>query len=191
LPKRGHNKAHRNDLRQVSLALAVGGQTQLPLFYWVYGGEQPDVAQFREVWPRLQEQMAALGLDAATVVYDKGNVSQAAQEAVDTSGAHYVTSVVPSYFPDLLAVPLEQLTPVSVGQVEGLRAYRTQMKLLKRERTVVMTYSPVLAAGQLARGAAASDQGGGWSGHAPGTPGTLPPAAAGPQAHARGRAASG
>jgi len=149
LPKRGHNKAHRNDLRQVSLALAVGGQTHLPLFYWVYGGEQPDVAQFREVWPRLQEQMAALGLDAATVVYDKGNVSQAAQEAVDTSGAHYVTSVVPSYFPDLLAVPLEQLTPVSVGQVEGLRAYRTQMKLLKRERTVVMTHSPVLAAGQL------------------------------------------
>jgi transposase len=150
LARRGHNKAHRHDLRQVGLALATTVQSQLPLFHHVYAGNQPDVTVFREVWPHLERRMRELGLGHATAVYDAGNVSKATQQAVDESGAGYVTSVPPSQYPDLLAEPLDSFTEATKPRLEGVRYQRSVRQILGRERVVVQTYSPTLAAGQLA-----------------------------------------
>jgi transposase len=150
LARRGHNKAHRHDLRQVGLALATTVQSQLPLFHHVYAGNQPDVVVFREVWPHLERRMRELGLGQATAVYDAGNVSKATQQAVDESGANYVTSVPPSQYPDLLAEPLSSFQDASHPRLEGIRHRRTQRQVMGRERVIVQTFSPSLAAGQLA-----------------------------------------
>src|SRR5262245_43211327 len=94
--------------------------------------------------------MRELGLGQATAVYDAGNVSKATQQAVDESGASYVTSVPPSQYPDLLAEPLDNFTEATEPRLEGVRYRRTTRQILGRERVVVQTYSPTLAAGQLA-----------------------------------------
>ncbi len=150
LARRGHNKAHRHDLRQVGLALATTVDSQVPLFHHVYAGHQPDVVVFRAVWPQLEARLRQLGLGQATAVYDAGNVSHATQAAVDASGISYVTSVPPSQYPDLLAEPLASFTPASDPRLEGIRYRRGVRRILGRERVVVQTHSPSLAAGQLA-----------------------------------------
>jgi transposase len=150
LARRGHNKAHRHDLRQVGLALATTVHTQVPLFHHVYAGNQPDVVVFREVWPLLEERLRRLGLGEATAVYDTGNVSLANQRAVDASAIRYVTSVPPSQHPELLAVPLTSFTDAASSRLEGVRYQVSRRRILGRERLVVQSHSPVLAAGQLA-----------------------------------------
>ncbi len=61
MPRRGHNKAHRYDLRQVGLALATTVHSEMPLFHHVYAGNSPDVTVFREDWPRLEERFGSWG----------------------------------------------------------------------------------------------------------------------------------
>ena len=150
LPQRGHNKAHRYDLRQVGLALATTVQHQIPLFHHVYAGEQPDATVFREVWPLLQERLQLLGLGEATAVYDGGNVSIKNQAVVKAGDIHYVTTVPPSQHPDLLAEPLDAFTAATDPRLEGIRYKVARRRILKREQVVVQTHSPTLAKGQLA-----------------------------------------
>lgn len=148
LARRGHSKAHRSDLRQVGYALASTVAEQVPLFYDVYPGNRPDVREFASVWADLQQSLLALGREQATWIYDKGNFSQANQSAIDAADIPYVTSVVPSYYPELLAVPLEQFTELSDPALHPTRAYRTEAKIAGRRRVVVMTFSPELAEDQ-------------------------------------------
>lgn len=149
LPRRGHNKAKRHDLRQVGLALAATAPSQLPLFYELYAGNQVDVTTFAEVWPRLLGVLDGLGVkDGATIVYDKGNLSRDNQEMVDTSGVSYVTSFAPHLFPDLLAIPLSRFTAAEGEDLAGFLWYREQRMLWGQQRTMLQSYSPTLAAGQ-------------------------------------------
>ncbi len=148
LAQRGHSKAHRTDLRQVGYAVASTVAEQVPLFYDVYPGNRPDVREFASIWADLQQSLLALGRGEATWIYDKGNFSQANQAAIDAASIPYVTSVVPSYYPDLLAVPLDQFTALMEPALQPTRAYRTEAKIAGRRRVVVMTYSPELAEDQ-------------------------------------------
>src|SRR3990170_124478 len=95
LPRRGHNKQKRHDLRQLGLALVVSREGQLPLFHLLYD-------RGRARGPPL-----LLGAPPTlTLVYDKGNVSHATQAQVSAAGVHYVSSLVPSQHPALLAEAL-------------------------------------------------------------------------------------
>ena len=149
LPRRGHNKAKRHDLRQVGLALAATAPSQLPLFYELYAGNQADVTTFSEVWPRLLRVLDGLGLkEGTTIVYDKGNLSRDNQQMVDASEVSYVTSFAPHLFPDLLAVPLSGFTAAQGEDLAGFSWYREERVLWGRQRTMLQSYSPTLAAGQ-------------------------------------------
>jgi len=148
LARRGHNKAKRHDLRQVGLALAVAGSSQLPLFYHVYAGNRPDVTIFKDVFPLLLRALKEVGVDDATLVYDKGNLSRANQASVDVAQASYVSSLPPHHFPDLLAIPLSEFKTIEEGTLTGFSWKLQQRQIWGAERTVVQSYSPVLAAGQ-------------------------------------------
>ncbi|MHB1575938.1 MAG: IS1634 family transposase [Candidatus Dormibacteria bacterium] len=150
MPRRGHNKAHRYDLRQVGLTLATTVHSEMPLFNHVYAGNSPDVTIFREAWPRLEERLQQLGLGAATAVYDTGNVSVVNQRQVDKSGISYVTSVPPSQHRELLAAPLASFQLAAHPRLSGIRYSAGQQMILRRQRLVVQTHSPTLASGQLA-----------------------------------------
>jgi len=152
LPQRGRSKAKRHDLRQVGLALAVTQRDQLPLFHAVYAGNQNDATIFDALFPQMLRELADLGQGKATWVYDKGNVSQANQVQVERQGVAYVTSVPPSYYPEFLAIPLEQLAtvdPQAYPELADFRLFSTRRERWSRELQLVMSHSPELALGQL------------------------------------------
>lgn len=152
LPQRGHNKAKRHDLRQVGWALAVAAECQLPLFSYLYAGNQVDVVTFKVAWAQLLQVLHELDLQEATLVFDKGNLSKQNLELADSSKLSYVTSLPPHFFPDLMEMPLSQFSsPSQDGDGEHLKGFllqRLERKIWGRQRVVVQSWSPNLAQGQ-------------------------------------------
>lgn len=151
LPRRGHSKQKRHDLRQLGLALLVSRGDRVPLLHELYEGSRPDVTLFPEVLTRLRQRLTALGgaLDQITLVYDKGNNSRANQARVDASPFHYVASLVPASYRDLLAEANPRMQNVELPGGEPLPVYRTRRRLWGQERTLVVLLSEPLRQGQL------------------------------------------
>jgi transposase len=151
LPRRGHNKQKRHDLRQLGLALVVARDGQLPLFHLLYAGDRPDVRTFPEVLTSVRTRLERLfgAAPPVTLVYDKGNVSRATQAQVADTGLHSVTSLVPSQHPALLAAALPRLAPVTLPSGEVVQASRTRQRVWDQERTLVVLRSERLREGQV------------------------------------------
>lgn len=151
LAQRGHNKAKRTDLRQVGLALLVTSDFHIPLLHQVYPGSRPDSKQFESLTNDLARRYQTLAQHCQdiTLVFDKGNNSEENLRRVEKGPFHFVGSLVPSQYSDLLAVPLDQFTPIHDPRCAGVRAYRTKREILGVERTVVVTYSENLFVGQV------------------------------------------
>lgn len=151
LPRRGHNKQKRHDLRQLGLALVVARDGQLPLFHLLYEGDRPDVRTFPEVLTSVRTRLERLfgAAPPVTLVYDKGNVSRATQAQVADTGLHYVTSLVPSQHLALLAEARPRLAPVTLPTGEVIPAYRVRQRVWDQERTLVVLRSERLREGQM------------------------------------------
>jgi transposase len=151
LPRRGHNKQKRHDLRQLGLALIVSRDGQLPLFHLLYDGDRPDVRLFPEVLTSVRTRVERIfgAPPVLTLVYDKGNVSHATQAQVTAAGVHYVSSLVPSQHAALLTEALPRLARVMLATGEVVEAYRTRHRVWSEERTLVVVRSERLREGQL------------------------------------------
>lgn len=151
LPQRGHAKSHRTDLRLIGLALMVSADFHIPLFWEVYPGNQPDSITFAKVLPELAQRHRQLlpGIDQhITLVFDKGNNSQANLQRLEQTPYHVIGSLVPSQHPDLLAVPLRRFRrlPARLGVTW---VYRTTKEVFGRRWTIVVTRSRSLLRGQV------------------------------------------
>src|SRR6516225_2559325 len=151
LAQRGHAKSKRADLRIVGLALLVSVDFHVPLLWKVYPGNQHDSVTFSEALRELTARYQALARDcqSITLVFDKGNNSVRNQEVLDHSGFHFVGSLVPAHFPDLLLRPREQFQPLNDPRLEPTRALRLNRKVWGQERTLVVTFSPELQRKQM------------------------------------------
>jgi transposase len=150
LPQRGHNKAKRNDLKQVGLALLVTTDFHIPLFHRVYAGNTTDSKQFGSVLTDLSARYQALAqsCENITLVFDKGNNAKKNFSALKDTPFHFVGSLTPSQHPDLLAVPADQYRPLANPRLGGVAVYRTVKHLFGVDRTVVVTYNESLYLGQ-------------------------------------------
>lgn len=141
LAQRGHSKEGRAALRLVGLALVVTADGHVPLGHLTYPGNQADATTFgsftQTLLGRLQQLTAKV--EHVTLVFDKGNNSQANLTAVSDSGLHFVGALVPSQHPDLLAVPRAQLAPLAA--LPGVSTWRTQQTVCGQRRTVVVVYN--------------------------------------------------
>src|ERR1019366_6351046 len=127
-----------------------------------YPGNRPDVTQFGEVLDELTSRYAALldthgdadTADSApsgpTVVFDAGQNSAANFAHLTEAGLHYVGSLPPSSFPDLLAVPARRRHLVDPDTYPGLSAYHTRAMVFGADRRVVLTHSANLHTKQAA-----------------------------------------
>lgn len=149
LAKRGHNKQKRNDLRQVSLGMMTSSDFHVPLLHMVYGGNITDSTQFGSVIDELVNRYKHLteACPHITVVFDKGNNSEANFEAFADTDMHFVGSLKLNQCPDLLKVRLNKYHPLR--GLEEVTAYRSCCQVFAEERTVLMTYNENLLAGQL------------------------------------------
>ena len=141
IARRGHAKGGRRDLRLVGLALCVALDGNVPLCQRPYQGNRNDASEFPEAIALIRERLRALGLadKDLTLVYDKGNNSQANQALADELRLPLVGSLAPSQQPQLLAVPRSRFEPLA--GIEGSSAYRTAHQLYGSERTVLVSHS--------------------------------------------------
>ena len=151
LPQRGHNKQKRNDLRQVSLGMLVSTDFHVPLFHKVYEGNVNDSTVFKSVTEELRQRYVELarGCDHITLIFDKGNNSEEAFEALALSDFHFVGSLVPTHQAELLEIPLRKFEILVGERLKDCLAYRTTRTVFGQERTVVVTYNENLLQGQL------------------------------------------
>jgi transposase len=153
IAQRGHAKQKRSDLRLVGLGLVVTRDGGVPLVGHAYPGNRPDVAVFTAVIDELVTRyrgMAAADTEL-TVVFDAGQNSAANFAHLADVGLHFVGSLPPSDYPDLLAIPARRRAVVDAERYGGLTAYETTVDALGATRRVLLTHSPNLHAKQ-ARG---------------------------------------
>jgi transposase len=147
LPQRGKNKQGRHDLRQMGLALVVDQVTQLPLAHVLYGGARSDMKTFAEFLKPVRKRLRELTgqPEQLTLVFDAGASSRQNLEGLE----RYVTAVRPSNHLALLSEAAEQLADVQLSNGAAVRAWRTQRKVVGKQRDVVVVFSPQLHEGQL------------------------------------------
>ena len=158
IARRGHAKQKRNDLRLVGLGLVVTRDGAIPVASHTYPGNRPDVTQFAGVLDELTTRYGALfdthdqaagGTgDGPTVVFDAGQNSAANLAHLTDTGLHFVGSLQPSDFPDLLALPARRRHLVDPDKYPGLGAADTQALVFGTNRRVVVTHSQTLHAAQ-------------------------------------------
>ena len=83
-----------------------------------------------------------------TVVFDAGQNSGANFTHLASSGLHFIRSLPPSHYPDLLASPASKRRPVDPDTYPGLTALDTRKTVFGTDRRVVLTHSPNLHAKQ-------------------------------------------
>jgi len=141
IAKRGRNKQKRNDLRQVNLSLLAAGEFQIPLFHSLYPGDVPDVSQFPDVAKMLLKRHDTIfGCKRdATLVFDKGNLSEDSLEQLLHGGLYFVGGVKANFFPEIFSVPSEKLQ--STPCLPGTKVYETSVEILGKECQAVLCYS--------------------------------------------------
>ena len=150
LPKRGKNKQRRIDLRQISLALMVSREHQLPLFHQVYEGSQADVTTFDKVLEDLSNRMVFIftKVESITIVYDQGNNSKKNQATVDAKPYHYIASLCPSHHKKLVEEANQAFEKTILPTGEVIETYRVEHSVWGAQRTLIIFISETLRQGQ-------------------------------------------
>jgi transposase len=151
IARRGHAKGGRHDLRLVGLALCVALDGNVPLVHELYAGNRNDATEFPRAIALIAERLGALGftdsqLAELTLVYDKGNNSRANQALADELGLAVVGSLTPAHHRQLLAVPASRFH--ALEGIEATTAYRTEIEVYGKPRTVIVSHSEQFAAKQ-------------------------------------------
>jgi len=152
LAQRGKSKEKRTDLRIVGLALLVTKDFHIPLFHQVYAGNIHDSISFASVTETLvaRFRLFSQNIDQITIVYDKGNNSEANQNYLDAGPYHFVGSLSPSQHPDLIGIRKSRFRALDGDDLNGVLAYRTRKNVLGADRLIVVTYNPELFLAQSA-----------------------------------------
>lgn len=150
LPQRGHAKSKRHDLRLVGLALMVSNDFQIPLLHRTYPGNIPDVRLFPTLSKDLINRYERLaGAPAqATLVFDKGNVSDDAMEHLVVHDAGFVAALSANRLKELLPTSLERFE--THPSMPGTRTFSAPHILWGKECKLVTAYTESFFTQQLA-----------------------------------------
>lgn len=150
LAQRGKNKQKRSDLRQINLALVATKDFQIPLFHKCYDGSIPDVGFFPEVVRDLLGRHAALfgASTDATLVFDKGNLSEETMEKLLYSQFSFVAGIKADVLPEIFSAPLEKFHEAL--QMPGTRFYEEDVEICGKRCKAVVSYSESFFTQQLA-----------------------------------------
>jgi len=150
LAQRGKGKEGRGALRIVGLALLVSADFEVPLLHRTYPGNQHDAPTFNSLCASLVARYRELtdGAEHITLIFDKGNNSQANLEAVAASPYHFIGSLVPTQHRDLLEIPARRFSSLEAEGLAGVSVHRTTREVFGVERTVLVAYNENLFVAQ-------------------------------------------
>lgn len=140
IAKRGKNKQKRSDLRQIGMAMVVTKDYRIPLLHVPYEGNMHDSKVFTEVSSHIKDRLDDLGLsiDNHTIVFDRGNNSKKNFKLLKELELHYVAALSPCHHKEIINKALEH---------QGI--YRSKEEIWDDTRTVIITVSDKLKAGQI------------------------------------------
>lgn len=141
IAQRGHNKQKRSDLRQVNLSLLATGDFQIPLFHSLYPGDVPDVKNFPDVAKDLLKRYEKIfgRKNDATLIFDKGNLSEANMERLLHEELYFVGGVKADFLPKVFSTPVERLH--IIPHLPGTKFFETPVEILGKECLAVLCYS--------------------------------------------------
>jgi transposase len=141
LPRRGHSKQGRHDLRQVGLALLTTRRYRLPLLHRVYAGDRPDAPTFPELAEQLRRRFRSLleVADSVTLVYDRGSHSDRALTLFEAGEFHFVCGLQANRYRDRLEVAPKQLK--QMPELPGQAAKRSAVTIEGRRYTLLCVRS--------------------------------------------------
>src|SRR4029077_13230275 len=150
LAQRGKSKEGRAALRIVGLALLVTADFHIPLCHHTYPGNQPDGPTFAGLTAELIDRHRRIAgqVESITLIFDKGNCSAENLRALEDSPYHFISSLVPTYHPELLKIPARRFRSLAADGLPRVRAYRTTKEVFGVKRTVVVTYNEALFVAQ-------------------------------------------
>ena len=158
LAKRGHDKAKRNDLKTVGLALTVTPDYSIPLLSETYPGNQSDARQFAYMMEQLQQRFRKIsGKDAdITIVFDRGNNSEDNLELIEGEDLrfHYVGGLKKNQVSELFSIKKNDYKPLvcpenADAKYKALTSSRIKTEVFGRPVTAMVIYNPELEKGQL------------------------------------------
>jgi transposase len=153
LALRGHDKAKRNDLRTVGLALMIAPEYSIPLLYDVYPGNRADSREFPVMIKKLKEHYEILTKKTAeiTITFDRGNNSESNIDLLEAGDIklHYIGGLKKNQLPELFAIPKSEYGSLTADNLAGCKAYRMDATVFKRKLVTVIVYNPKLEEGQI------------------------------------------
>jgi transposase len=150
IAKRGKNKQHRMDLRQIGLAMVVSKENMIPLFHLTYEGNRHDSLVFNGIINKLKERMIFLNMDidSHTIIFDRGNNSKVNLNQIKDHGFHYVGGLVPYQHKELVNEALNKFEEIEISGNKQ-QIYRNKQVIWEEERTVIVFISNGLKASQI------------------------------------------
>jgi transposase len=141
LAQRGLSKAKRHNLRLVGLALLVSREFQIPLLHHPYPGNVPDVALFPPIARSMLTRYARIvgHTPEATLVFDKGNLSEDGMEQLLASSLHFVAALPSRTHADLFHTPRRDLS--AVASLPGTYALTATIEIYGRTCGATVAYT--------------------------------------------------
>jgi len=153
LAKRGHDKAKRIDLRTVGLSLMVSPDFAIPLLHETYPGNRSDSMEFPIMIEKIKARYETITKRAAdvTIVFDRGNNSEANIDLLESgkNKFHYVGGLKKNQAQEMFAIDRGEYKPLGCNELDGQSACRREIKVYRRNLTVVIIYNPNLEKGQM------------------------------------------
>ena len=124
---------------------------QIPLMHRVYPGNVTDVTLLPQIFKEMLERYREIcggEHEEATLVLDKGNVSDENLEHLLCNDVRFVAGVTVQRFPELFATPLSEFQ--ELPGIPGTRAFQTPITLLENQCQVIVSHSESFFTQQLA-----------------------------------------
>ena len=141
----GHCKEGRHSNRIVGLNLLATRTYGIPLLYQTYPGNIQDAKSFRDAFKAIDARLAALSSNPhnVTLTFDKGNLSSEAFKRIDKKKIGYITSLRNSTQKDLIALPRDQFTSITlpITQKHVEYCWTTQF-IYSKDRLVYVILDP-------------------------------------------------
>ena len=141
----GHSKEHRNGNKLVSYSLLCARDSGVPIMHETYPGNVQDAKAFKQVPIKIQDRLTQLGYTPAqiTLVFDKGNHSKEAFQAIDESNFGFIVSARNSSYKKLLQLPDSKYTEI-VLPISGksVSYYKCSRKIYGKIRDLYVVLDP-------------------------------------------------
>ncbi len=141
----GHSKENRNGNRLVSYSLLCARESGVPIMHHTYPGNTQDAGKFKEIPEMISNRLKTLGhnTESITLVFDKGNHSREAFNAIDDSGYGFIVSARNSTQKKLLTGAEDKFVQTTLPHSNKVVKYlKTSKTIYGKKRDVFVVLDP-------------------------------------------------